>query len=32
MDKWITSEKQANELIDDIFALPYHKELCEHYK
>ncbi len=32
MDKWITSEKQANELIDDIFALPYHKELREHYK
>jgi len=31
-DKWITSEKQANELIDDIFALSYHKELCEHYR
>ena len=31
-DKWITSEKHANELIDDIFALPYHKELREHYR
>jgi len=31
-DKWTKSEKQANELIDDIFALPYHEEMRNHYK
>lgn len=31
MDKWTKSVKHANELIDEIFALPYHKELREHY-
>lgn len=31
-DKWITSMRHANELIDEIFSLPYHKELREHYK
>ncbi|MCX8169570.1 MAG: hypothetical protein N3D72_00600, partial [Candidatus Methanomethyliaceae archaeon] len=31
-DKWITSIEQANKLINEIFALPYHKELREHYK
>ncbi len=32
MDKWVTSTQQANHLIDEIFALPYHKELKEHYQ
>lgn len=31
-DRWINSIEQANKFIDDIFALPYHKELREHYK
>lgn len=26
-DKWITSEQQANDLVDEVFALPYHGEL-----
>ncbi len=30
-DKWITSQKQAEDLIDEIFGLPYHGELREHY-
>ncbi len=30
-DKWITSEKQAEDLIEEIFGLPYHAELREHY-
>jgi alpha-galactosidase len=32
MDKWAPSEKAANALIDEIFALPYHRELAVHYK
>jgi len=32
MDKWTQSVKNANDLIDEIFALPYHKELREHYR
>lgn len=31
-DRWVTSEEQANRILEDIFALPYHKELREHYK
>lgn len=31
-DKWINSIEKANKFIDEIFALPYHKELREHYK
>ena len=31
MDKWCSSLDNANKLIDDLFALPYHKELREHY-
>lgn len=31
MDKWTKSVKHANDLIDAIFALPYHQELREHY-
>ena len=31
-DKWITSQKQAEDLIDEIFSLPYHGELREHYR
>jgi alpha-galactosidase len=31
MDRWTQSEQHANQLIDAIFALPYHKELREHY-
>jgi alpha-galactosidase len=31
-DKWITSRKQAEDLIDEIFALPYHDELRKHYR
>ena len=30
-DHWTTSKSQANALIDDIFELPYHKELKRHY-
>jgi alpha-galactosidase len=32
MDKWTKSERQANALIDEIFALPYHEELRRHYR
>ena len=32
MDKWTQSVKNANDLIDEIFALPYHGELREHYR
>ena len=32
MDKWTQSVKHANDLIDAIFALPYHQELREHYR
>jgi len=32
MDKWITSQQQAEALIDEVFALPYHGELREHYR
>jgi alpha-galactosidase len=31
-DKWITSAKQAENLIDEIFSLPYHRELRDHYR
>lgn len=31
-DKWTTSVDQANAMIDEIFALPYHKEMAEHYR
>ena len=32
MDKWTQSVRHANDLIDAIFALPYHQELREHYR
>lgn len=32
MDPWTKSEAQARKLIDEILALPYHKEMREHYK
>lgn len=32
MDKWTQSVKHADELIDAIFALPYHAELRAHYR
>jgi len=32
MDKWTQSVRHANELIDAIFALPYHQELRAHYR
>jgi len=32
MDKWTTSVQQARALIDDIFALPYHGALRDHYR
>jgi len=31
MDKWTESREHADALVNDIFALPYHKELREHY-
>ncbi|UCG87990.1 MAG: hypothetical protein JSW71_05445, partial [Gemmatimonadota bacterium] len=31
-DKWVTSQQQAEDLIDEIFSLPYHVELREHYR
>lgn len=31
-DKWITSEQQASDLIDEVFSRPYHAELREHYR
>lgn len=31
-DKWITSVKQADDLIAEIFSRPYHRELREHYR
>jgi len=30
-DHWTGSKRQANALIEDIFALPYHTELKRHY-
>jgi alpha-galactosidase len=32
MDKWTQSVQHANDLINAIFALPYHAELREHYR
>ena len=32
MDKWINSQDQANGLIDEVFSLPYHQELRQHYR
>lgn len=32
MDKWTQSLQHAQSLIDAIFALPYHRELREHYQ
>jgi alpha-galactosidase len=32
MDKWTQSARHAGDLIDAIFALPYHRELREHYR
>ena len=32
MDKWTQDLKHANDLIDAIFALPYHQELRKHYR
>ena len=32
MDKWTKSLEHAGRLIDEIFALPYHQELREHYR
>lgn len=32
MDKWTQSIRHASDLIDAIFALPYHRELREHYR
>jgi alpha-galactosidase len=32
MDKWTQSVEHADRLIDEIFALPYHAELREHYR
>jgi alpha-galactosidase len=32
MDPWNRSEEQANGLIDEVFALPYHTEVCRHYR
>jgi len=31
MDPWTKSEKQAKSLLEDILALPYHKEMQDHY-
>ena len=31
MDPWTQSEEQAKSLLEDIFALPYHEDMCEHY-
>jgi len=31
-DKWMTSRQQAEGLIDEVFGLPYHAELREHYR
>jgi alpha-galactosidase len=31
-DKWITSQRQAEDLVEEVFALPYHGELREHYR
>jgi len=32
MDPWNRSEEQAAGLLEEIFALPYHEELREHYR
>jgi alpha-galactosidase len=32
MDKWTQSVQHATDLIDAIFAFPYHAELREHYR
>jgi len=32
MDKWTQSLEHANDLLDAIFELPYHRELREYYK
>ena len=32
MDPWTRSEQQARDLLEDILALPYHKEMREHYR
>lgn len=31
-DKWVTSKQQAIDIVNEIFALPYHAELRKHYK
>jgi len=31
MDPWTKSEEQAKNILDGIFALPYHDGMCEHY-
>jgi alpha-galactosidase len=31
LDPWTRSEEQACRLLDEIFALPYHQELREHF-
>ena len=32
MDPWTKSEEQAKNLLDGIFALPYHDGMREHYR
>jgi alpha-galactosidase len=32
MDKWTRSLQHANDLVEAIFALPYHEELRQHYR
>jgi len=32
MDRWTKSRTHAEQLIDEIFALPYHTELRQHYR
>ncbi|HXF60286.1 MAG TPA: hypothetical protein VNK95_01635 [Caldilineaceae bacterium] len=32
MDPWTRSQEQADALLDDILALPYHQEMREHYR
>jgi alpha-galactosidase len=32
MDPWSRSEEQARGLLEEILALPYHVEMCQHYQ
>jgi hypothetical protein len=32
MDPWTRSEAQAQALLEDILALPYHEEMRQHYR